>query len=303
MAKILITGGTGLLGNRISQILKERGDEVHVLSRSKTGLKDGIHYWKWDIKNKMIEDGVLNVDHIIHLAGAGIADKRWTKERKKELIDSRIESSRLLFDEIKRQNASIQSMACASAVGYYGDRGNDILKEDAAPGEGFLSDVCLAWENEARKFSDQLNIPTASLRIGIVLSEQGGALPKLAMPVKFGAGAYMGNGQQYYPWVHIDDISRIFIHAIDHNLNDIYNATAPHPQTNKELTKVVAKVLNRPFIPVPAPEFALKLGMGEMAAVVLYSQNTNSDKIVQTSFKFNFPELEGALRDIFERGV
>ncbi|MEZ5002945.1 MAG: TIGR01777 family oxidoreductase [Chitinophagales bacterium] len=303
MAKVLITGGTGLLGNRISQLLREDGHEVHILSRSTQGLKDGIHYWNWNIKDQTIQDGALKVDHIIHLAGAGIADKRWTAARKKELIDSRVKSTELLLKEIKRQKANIISIACASAVGYYGDRGADILHEDAAAGKGFLSEVCVAWEKETSRFSKELSIPTAQLRIGIVLSNKGGALPKLSLPIKFGAGAYMGNGKQFYPWIHIDDVSRLFIYAIQHALNDVYNACAPHPCPNKELSRSIAKVLNRPFIPLPAPERVLQLGMGEMSAVVLNSQRTSSDKIEGNGFEFKFPDLEDALKDIFERGI
>ena len=244
----------------------------------------------------------MDVDHIIHLAGAGVADKRWTKQRKKEIRDSRVDSSRLLADKLKG-NDRVKSFIGASAVGYYGTRGDQWLAEDAAPGEGFLSDICVEWEEETKKVSESCDCALSLMRIGIVLSYKGGALPKLSMPVKMGIGAYLGNGKQYYPWIHIDDLCKMFIFAMEHKLEGVYNATAPDPVTNKNLVKTIAFVLKRPFIPAPGPAFILRTVMGEMATMLLNSQRTKADAITGKGFAFEHTELDTALKDIFRRKV
>lgn len=298
MKKIIITGGTGLVGKRLTILLKEKGYEVNILCRNPKQPNE----YKWNIEANFIDEKVFeNAIAIIHLAGAGVADKRWTDERKQEIIDSRVKSTQLLFQYLAKGKHQIQSFISASAVGFYGDRKNELLTEASANGTGFLAEVCQLWENEVEKIAS-INIAVSKIRIGIVLSKDGGALPKLDFPIRFGIGAYIGNGKQFVPWIHIDDLCQIFIHLFEHkNQNSTYNACAPDVKTNKEMSKTIAHVLHRPFIPFPAPEFVLKTVMGEMATMLLMSNNCTSKKIQQTGFVFQFPTLEKALENIYQK--
>ena len=298
MKKIIITGGTGLVGKRLTILLKEKGYEVNILCRNPKQPNE----YKWNIEANFIDEKVFeNAIAIIHLAGAGVADKRWTDERKQEIIDSRVKSTQLLFQYLAEGKHQIQSFISASAVGFYGDRKNELLTETSSNGTGFLAEVCQLWENEVEKIAS-INIAVSKIRIGIVLSKDGGALPKLDFPIRFGIGAYIGNGKQFVPWIHIDDLCQIFFHLFEHkNQNSTYNACAPDVKTNKEMSKTIAHVLHRPFIPFPAPEFVLKTVMGEMAAMLLMSNNCTSKKIQQTGFVFQFPTLEKALENIYQK--
>lgn len=298
MKKIIITGGTGLVGKRLTTFLQEKGYEVNILCRNPKQPNE----YKWNIEANFIDEKVFeNAIAIIHLAGAGVADKRWTDERKQEIIDSRVKSTQLLFQYLAEGKHQIQSFISASAVGFYGDRKNELLTEASSNGTGFLAEVCQLWENEVEKIAS-INIAVSKIRIGIVLSKDGGALPKLDFPIRFGIGAYIGNGKQFVPWIHIDDLCQIFIHLFEHkNQNSTYNACAPDVKTNKEMSKTIAHVLHRPFIPFPAPEFVLKTVMGEMATMLLMSNNCTSKKIQQTGFVFQFPTLEKALENIYQK--
>ncbi len=298
MKKIIITGGTGLVGKRLTTFLQEKGYEVNILCRNPKQPNE----YKWNIEANFIDEKVFeNAIAIIHLAGAGVADKRWTDERKQEIIDSRVKSTQLLFEYLAEGKHQIQSFISASAVGFYGDRKNELLTETSSNGTGFLAEVCQLWENEVEKIAS-INIAVSKIRIGIVLSKDGGALPKLDFPIRFGIGAYIGNGKQFVPWIHIDDLCQIFYHLFEHkNQNSTYNACAPDVKTNKEMSKTIAHVLHRPFIPFPAPEFVLKTVMGEMAAMLLMSNNCTSKKIQQTGFVFQFPTLEKALENIYQK--
>jgi len=303
MKKVLITGGTGLVGKRLSALLTERGVQIHILTRSKKADAGNIRYFQWSLDEGFIEEGALDVDGVIHLAGAGVADQRWTAARKREIRDSRMVSTRLLQQEIRRKEIPLKFFVSASAVGYYGNRKEEQLSENAAPGQGFLADICKEWENEVFDIGKGNDVAVSALRIGIVLSVHGGALPKLAAPVKMGIGAYLGNGGQYYPWIHIDDLCSMFLFAAEKQLNGVFNATAPNPVTNKNLARTIAHVLNRPFIPAPAPSFVLKIAMGEMSTMLLNGQRTKADKIIGQGFEFRHTEVDAALRDIFRRKV
>lgn len=297
MKKVIITGGTGLVGQRLTTLLKHKGFEVNILCRNPKKSNE----FKWNIEEGYMDERVLEgAGFIVHLAGAGVADQRWTDARKKEIIDSRIESSRLLFKYLSEKKHTIQSFISASAVGYYGDRKNDLLTEDDSPGTGFLAEVCRLWEQEADTIRT-LHIPVSKIRIGIVLSKDGGALPKLDFPIKFGIGAYIGNGKQFVPWIHIDDLCNIFIHLLNKNLHDTYNGCAPDIKTNREMSETIAQALHRPFIPFPAPEFILKTVMGEMATMLLMSNNCSSKKITDAGFTFQYPALKEALQNIYEK--
>ena len=296
VVKVIVTGGTGLVGNKLVANLKQNGYEVNILCRNPKKANE----YKWNIENRTIDETVFDgASAIIHLAGAGIADERWSESRKKEIIESRTKSAELLYNYLSKINHNITSFISASAVGFYGDRENELLTEDSKNGSGFLAEVCQLWENAADKFNS-LNISVSKIRIGIVLSKDGGALPKLDFPIKFGIGAYIGNGKQYVPWIHIDDLCKIFIYVLEHqNLNGTYNACAPETITNKEMSKTIAKVLNRPFIPFPAPAFILNTVMGEMATMILMSTKCTSKKIIETGFTFQYPNLTLALENIY----
>ena len=297
MKKVIITGGTGLVGQRLTTLLKHKGFEVNILCRNPKRPNE----FKWNIDEHYIDERVFEqASAIIHLAGAGVADKRWTEERKKEIIESRTKSARLLYKYLSGSKHPVASFISASAVGFYGDRKSELLTEDSANGSGFLAEVCKVWEEEAEKFS-ALNIAVSKIRIGIVLSKDGGALPKLDFPIKFGIGAYIGDGKQFVPWIHIDDLCNIFIHLLEKNLHDTYNGCAPDIKTNKEMSETIAMVLHRPFIPFPAPGFILKTVMGEMASMLLMSNNCSSQKIINTGFVFQYPELKEALQNIYKK--
>lgn len=298
MRKVIITGGTGLVGKRLSELLKQHGYKVNILCRNPKKTDE----YKWNVEEGYMDESAFEgTEIIVHLAGAGVADHRWTDSRKKEIIDSRVASTRLLFKYLSKKTHAIKSFISASAVGYYGDRKNELLTEDDSAGTGFLAEVCRLWEQEADTIGT-LNIPVSKIRIGIVLSKDGGALPKLDFPVKFGIGAYIGNGKQYVPWIHIDDLCNMFIHLIHHpEANGIYNACAPDIKTNREMSATIAQVLRRPFIPFPAPAFVIKTVMGEMATMLLMSNNCSSKKIIDTGFDFQYPTLYLALENIYRK--
>ena len=296
MQKVIITGGTGLVGKRLYTILTNKGYSVNILCRN----PESANEYKWNIETGFIDEKVFEgAAAIIHLAGAGVADKRWTKERKREIIESRIKSAQLIHSYLETGKYPIQHFVSASAVGFYGDRGNVVLTEDSSGGTGFLADVCQLWEKEADTFAD-LNMAVSKVRIGIVLSKDGGALPKLDFPVKFGIGAYIGNGKQYVPWIHVDDLCNIFISILENKIKSgTYNGCAPDIKTNKEMSQTIAKVLHKPFIPAPAPAFILKTVLGEMATMLLMSNNCSCKKIQETGFKFQYPTLVEALENIY----
>ena len=294
--KVIITGGTGLVGKRLTALLTQKGYEVNILCRNPMKQNE----YKWNISDNFIDSKVFqDAVAIIHLAGAGVADARWTEARKREIIDSRIKSADLIFKYLFKETHQIQHFISASAVGFYGDRGNEILSENSSNGSGFLAEVCALWENAADKINS-LNIPVSKVRIGIVLSKDGGALHKLDLPVKFGIGAYIGNGKQFVPWIHIDDLCRIFIYLLENKkLNGTYNGCAPEIKTNKQMSQTIASVLNKPFIPFHAPAFILKTVMGEMANMLLMSNNCSSQKIINAGFSFQYPTLKDALENIY----
>ncbi|MFN8295601.1 MAG: TIGR01777 family oxidoreductase [Chitinophagales bacterium] len=296
MQKVIITGGTGLVGKRLTELLISKNYEVTILSRNPK--KPNEYKWNTD-ENYIDEKAFEGASAVIHLAGAGVADKRWTNERKREIIESRIKSAQLIHRYLETGKYPIQHFISASAVGFYGDRGNEVLTEDSSGGTGFLADVCKLWEKEADTFAD-LNIAVSKVRIGIVLSKNGGALPKLDFPVKFGIGAYIGNGKQYVPWIHVDDLCNIFISILENKIKPgIYNGCAPDIKTNKEMSQTIAQVLHKPFIPAPAPAFVLKTVLGEMASMLLMSNNCSCKKIQETAFAFQYPTLVEALKNIY----
>lgn len=297
---ILITGATGLVGRTLVPALQKQGHNIAVLSRKQTEIKD-VRVFLWDVyKEKIDKKAFEGIDTIIHLAGEGIADKKWTVERKKQLIDSRVRSADLLYKAVKETNAPVKSFISASAVGFYGDRNEEILTENSLPGNDFLAECCIKWEKAAEEGAE-LGIRVVKIRIGLILSKEGGALAAMDKPIKLFAGAPLGSGKQWMPWIHLQDIIGIFSKAVnDTELSGAYNACAPVPVTNKLLTKRIAHYLNRPVWPFNVPQFALKALLGEMSILPLMSNNTSSQKILNTGYQFSFVNLDDALKDIYK---
>lgn len=304
MDTILITGGTGLVGQRLSYMLTSSGYRVIHLSR-KENLNAEFPAYRWDIEEGFIDKIALTeADHIIHLAGANVASQRWTKKFKKIAIDSRVKSISLLAKELKRLGKLPKSFISASAVGYYGNRGDEVLIEKSPPADkGFLSETTVRWEMAADDVVS-LGIRVALLRIGIVLSTVDGALPKMMLSFKANVGAWFGDGSQYYSWIHIDDLAKMFQYAIEHEeVRGAYNAVAPNPVTNKVFVQTLSKALDKKSLLLPTPAFTLRLAMGEMADIVLHGSRVNADKIQAAGFDFKHPDLEAALRDVISREV
>jgi len=296
---ILLTGGTGLIGKHLTKLLLSQGYEVSKLSRTKSREK-GVKTYLWDVHKQQIDETCIDgVDTIIHLAGAGVADKRWTTERKKELIDSRTKSIGLIYELLKRKPHHVKSIISASATGYYGDRGEELLFEDSKHAPDFLSHVCVEWEAAVDE-GEKLGLRIVKLRTGVVLDKRGGALPQLARPVKWGVGSPLGKGDQWIPWIHWHDVVKMYLYAtINTKLTGTFNMVAPNPVTNKQLTQAVAKQLHKPMWAPNVPAFIIKLLFGEMSIVVLGSDKVSAQKIEEHGFKFDCPMLEGALKDIY----
>jgi hypothetical protein len=296
--RILITGASGLVGKRLTELLQAKGYEVTHLSRSKNNSK--VKTFTWDVNAQTIEAGALDkVNTIVHLAGAGVADKRWTASRKKEILDSRTKSTALLFKELKKAGHSVETFISASAIGYYGfDDNEKLFKETDGAGKGFLAVVTSAWEKEADRIA-ALGIRLVKLRIGIVLSKTGGALEPMTKAVKFLVGAPLGNGKQYLSWIHFDDLCQMFIYAIENTATQgAYNAVAPNPVTNWQMTQAIAKKLGKPLVAPAVPAFALRLLFGEMGDIVLKGNQVSPCKILEAGFTFQYVKVEKALDDL-----
>ena len=298
---VLITGGSGLVGSRLTEILLAEGFIVSHLGRSRTPKKS-VKSYIWDIKRGFIEEGAIeSANIVVHLAGAGVADKPWTKSRKQVILQSRVQSTRLLYDKLASSENQCQTVVSASAIGIYGiDTGEQWVDEGSPAGTGFLADVVKRWEREIARF-EELKLRVVTLRTGIVLSSQGGALPKIAKPISMNAGAVIGTGKQYMSWIHIDDLCQVILAAISSgSYSGIYNAVAPNPVNNKQFTEILAKVLNKPLWLPAVPGFILKLAMGEMAQIVLGGNRVSAEKIQDAGYKFEYPELEPALAAIYK---
>lgn len=300
--KVLITGGTGIIGKRLTELLLTKGYDIAYLSRRKKNIPS-VKVYEWDVKNNYIEDAAFdNLVYLIHLAGSGVAEGRWTDERKKTILSSRTETIKLVASKLKEKNIKLKAFVSASGSSYYGeDSGNNENTENSPAGSDFLSHVTIDWEKAADSIA-KLGVRTVKLRTGIVISNDGGAIPKMAQPAKLGFGAPLGSGKQWASWIHVDDICRMYIEAMENDSwNGPYNAVASPPVTNEELTNQICKALNKPQWLPNVPAFALRLAFGEMANVVLGSNYVINQRIAtETDFKYQFPELGGALRDILK---
>lgn len=304
MATILITGGTGLIGRALTNALLEKNYKVIILSRednSKQADTTGPSFAKWDINSQQIDQAAIgSADYIIHLAGAGVADKRWTKKRKQEIIDSRVKGSELIVKALLEIPNKVKAVISASAIGWYGPDpvipNPKPFREDDPNDDAFLGQTCKLWE-ESLEPVKKMGKRLVKLRTGIVLSNEGGALKEFKNPLRFGVAAILGNGKQVISWIHIDDLVRLYIAAIEEqNMNGVYNAVAPVPVSNKKLTLQLARIQKGNFfIPVHVPSFVLKIVLGEMSIEVLKSATVSCDKIHYSGFVFLYPSIEAAL--------
>jgi uncharacterized protein (TIGR01777 family) len=299
MQSILITGGTGLLGTQLTDALIIKGHHVSHLSR-RPGSNAVVKTFLWDINKGSIDPACIEgIDTIIHLAGEGIAEKKWSDERKKQLIESRTKSIGLIYDLLRAKPHTVKHIISASATGYYSDRGDELLTETSPPAHDFLADCCIQWEAAIDEGAN-LGLRILKFRTGVVLTPYGGALPQMAMPIKLFAGSALGSGKQWIPWIHHRDVVNMYLMGIENeSLSGVYNMVAPNPVTNAQLTKAIAKQLHRPLWAPRVPAFVLKLLLGEMSLVVLGSTKVSAAKIEGAGFKFAYPDVEGALREIY----
>ncbi|SFM99150.1 hypothetical protein SAMN05421594_0172 [Chryseobacterium oleae] len=297
---VLITGAGGMIARELSKKI-EKEFTVRFLTRKKKHEND----FEWDIKKGTIDESALdNVSHIIHLAGANISEKRWTQERKQELISSRVDSAGLLLETVRKKNIKLKSFISASGINYYGTVTTEkIYTEDDPPGNDFLSEVVVLWERAADDFKEQnLAERVVKIRTAVVLSKEDGALKKMLPTIQFGIGSALGSGKQYMPWIHIEDICSIYEAALKNSAVDgAYNAVSPQHTTNENLTKKIAEVLNKPLFIPNVPAFVLKLIFGELADALLEGSRASSQKIQETGFHFKFPDLKGALEDLLKK--
>ena len=300
---ILITGATGLIGQEIVKQCHAEGINVHYLTTSKSKLSTDTNYkgFYWNPNNNEIDHTCFEgVSAIINMVGASIS-KRWTASYKKEILESRTKTAQLLQDTIKTHNYSIDQVVSASAIGIYPTSLVNYYEEDNTEiSESFLGKVVHEWEAAVDGFKS-LGCKVAKIRIGLVLAEEGGALPEIVKPIKFGAGAAFGSGEQWQSWIHVEDLAALFVFALQNNFEGIYNGVAPNPVSNEELTKAAASVLSRPLILPNIPKFAMKLVLGEMHILLFESQRVSSQKIEATGFNFKFANLRPALEDLLEK--
>jgi hypothetical protein len=298
---ILVTGSTGLVGSALVRFLTTGGHQATRLVRSKPRPGETEVHWNPEA-GSVDAAGLEGLDAVVHLAGENIAGGRWTAEKKARIRNSRVQGTRLLCESLAKLAQPPRVLVCASAIGYYGDRGDEILREESPSGSGFLPDVCRQWE-AATEPAAQKGIRVVNLRISIVLSPAGGALAQMLLPFRMGVGGIMGSGKQYWSWIAIDDLVGTILHALTTDaLHGPVNAVTPNPVTNSEFTRILGRVLSRPTL-LPMPGFAARLALGEMAdELLLASARVEPARLLATGYAFRYPELEGALRHLLGKG-
>jgi uncharacterized protein (TIGR01777 family) len=307
MAVVLISGGTGLVGSNLTGYLIEKDYEIIILSRQKNQSSQNpkITYSNWNVEKGIIDAKVVQkADHIIHLAGAGVMDKKWTAEYKKKILESRSKSALLILNCLQESAHHVKTFVSASAIGWYGKDSKKMehkegFAETDLPAKDFLGETCLLWEASTEPATD-LGVRLVKLRTGIVLDNDGGAFKKFKMPLRFGVAAILGKGKQIISWIHIDDLCRMYCEAIENNfLNGSYNAVAPQPVSQKELILLLGqKLRNKFFIPIYVPAFFLKLLFGKRSIEILKSATVSCKKIKSTGFTFLYPAIDAAIDDL-----
>lgn len=295
---ILLAGGSGLIGTRLAFLLREQGYLVRLLTRTPGNVDE----FKWNpLKGELDESALQNIDYVVNLAGAGIADKRWTPDRKREIIESRVQAAQVLVNAFTRLNIKPKAYISASAIGYYGNSGEQLLTEADAPVDNsFMVGCCQQWESAADTVA-ALGIRTVKLRIGIVLAKEGGALAEIVKPLRLGLGTYFGNGQAWWSWIHREDLCRMILWAIEKpEISGVFNAVAPNPVRGLDLVHATAQAIKQKAVFLPAPRVVLQLMLGEMAVVVLNSNHVSAGKVERAGFEFLYPDLQGALAAIFQ---
>ena len=295
---ILISGAAGFVGTHLTELLSERGYKVTVLSRSAKGIRENIIYWN-PMKGEIDIEALKDIDAVVHLAGENIAG-RWTSTKKAKIENSRVLGTKLLSETLASLNKKPEVLISASAIGIYGDRGDETLTELSSPGHGFLADVGVKWEDATLAAKDA-GIRVCNLRIGLVLGNDGGALEKMLIPFRLGLGGKIGDGKQYWSWIVIDDLVKIILYLIENkDLDGPINAVSPDPSTNSEFTSALGKVLNRPTI-IPLPAFAARGLLGEMAdETMLSSTRVIPQKLLDSEFEFKYTDLNDALSGILK---
>lgn len=298
MSKVLISGGSGNVGKRLTQLLQKKGYQVAILSTRKSYKHKSAEVYYWNVSDGYIDEKALeNTDYIIHLAGAGVADSRWTEARKQEIYDSRIQTTRLFREYLSKKKYPLKAFISTSAIGIYEKDTNEILKESTKPAQNFLAKVCIDWEAEAEKIKET-GARVAIIRTGIVLDTNGGALKEMLKT----APAFLstlGSGSQIYSWIHNDDLCNMYIYALENeNVAGAYNGVAPKAISQKAIMQAIKKA-KYPLAPIlPAPAFVLKIALGEMSEVVLGSQHCSAEKIEKAGFQFKFPDIDSAVKDL-----
>jgi len=300
--RVVITGGSGLIGEALARELGGAGHDVVVLTRSsgQRAMPAGVRAVQWDGKTSAGWGSLLDADTaIVHLAGESIAAGRWTADKKRRIRESRVVSGQAVLEAVRAAAVKPKVLLQGSAVGYYGPRGDEVIREDAAPGRDFLADVCKEWEASTAE-AETLGVRRALLRTGVVLAREGGALPKMSLPFKLMAGGPLGDGRQWFPWIHLDDeVGAIRFLLEREDARGPFNLTAPHPLTNRDFTKLLAQALHRPGF-LPAPGFALRIALGEMADMLLNGQRVVPSRLLELGYTFRHPEAAAALRSLLD---
>jgi uncharacterized protein (TIGR01777 family) len=298
-SSVLITGGSGLVGRYLTSLLLEKGYHVSHLSR-KTNQFGKVRVFRWDPDKEILDPVVFEgIDYVIHLAGANIGEKRWTKNRKDEIVKSRVDSALFLNKVISNAGITLKAFISASAVGYYGSVvSENIFSENDPAGEDFLGVTCSHWEEAADLFG-KMGVRTVKIRTAVVLEKSDNALTKLMIPAKFGFMVATGSGRQYLPWIHISDLSNIYLKAIeDSSMNGAYNAVSPHYITHMEFVKTLAHIIGKPVLPFTIPAFFLQAAFGKMSDIILKGSRISAEKIMNSGFSFRFSNLEDALTNV-----
>ncbi len=300
MKRIAVAGATGLIGTGLVKKLSDKGYETVIVSSSPEKARQKFPFAKGFFRwGELMPSSLEGCDAVINLAGAPVAGQKWNEEYKKLLISSRVDTTRELYRAVEGMAKKPEAFICSSAVGYYGNGGESELDESGPKGDGFLSDLCEMWEAEASAFTG-LGLRVASIRTGIVLSPEDGALKKMLLPFKLGIGGPLGNGRQWFPWLHIDDIVNIYLYAIENNISGAFNAAAPEPVRMKQFASALGKTLHRPSL-FPVPAFVLEIIMGEAGSVVLEGQHAIPKALLASGFIFKFTKIEDCLKDLFKK--